>query len=218
MSLLKFLTAGRSFVGGNGEGGRYRLPCRRVLPKFAAKPNPFRATSLPETARPTEGGQASLGFFPVAAEEPQPESAPIQHETVAPAASAEAPANVESAASVAAPSAVSAPSAPAAAAGEKRPSWLAVRGERLAKWWRSGGRSARPAIPRFERPAVQGELRLESVKVVRNDLSDSDLEVVKAKPATANRAGAIASSSAAVSATAARWSRAGARFFGAGTT
>jgi hypothetical protein len=33
------------------------------------------------------------------------------------------------------------------------------------------------------KPLVQGELSLGRVKVVRNDLSDSDLEVVEAKPA-----------------------------------
>jgi len=39
-------------------------------------------------------------------------------------------------------------------------------------------RSARAAAP----PAVQGELSLEKVKVVRNDLSDSDLELVASQP------------------------------------
>ncbi len=39
------------------------------------------------------------------------------------------------------------------------------------------------AIPRFNKPMVQVELSLESVKVVRNDLSDSDLEVVPSRAA-----------------------------------
>jgi hypothetical protein len=213
MSLLKFLTAGRSFVGGNGDGSRYRLPCRRALPKFAAKPNPFRATSVPETARATEHTEASHGFFPFAAEEQQPELAPIQPQAAEPAAvtETESPAAVGSAANVAAPS------APTPAAEAQPVSRIATRMARLMEWWRSGGRSARPAIPRFGRPAVQGELRLESVRVVRNDLSDSDLEVVKAKPA-AKRAGATASGSAAAPAMEGRWSRVSARFFGAGGT
>jgi hypothetical protein len=33
--------------------------------------------------------------------------------------------------------------------------------------------------------AIQGELRLEQVKVVRNDLSDTDLELVELRPRTA---------------------------------
>lgn len=39
-------------------------------------------------------------------------------------------------------------------------------------------RTKRPAIPVFGKPAVQSELSLETVKVVRNDLADADLEVV----------------------------------------
>ena len=42
---------------------------------------------------------------------------------------------------------------------------------------RKGARSA--SIPRFGKPAVQGELLLENIKVVRNDLSDADLEIVQ---------------------------------------
>jgi hypothetical protein len=38
-----------------------------------------------------------------------------------------------------------------------------------------------PAIPRSAKPPVQGELSLDRIKVVRNDLSDADLEVVAAK-------------------------------------
>jgi hypothetical protein len=34
-------------------------------------------------------------------------------------------------------------------------------------------------------PVVQGELRLERVKVMRNDLSDSDLELVLLRPRAA---------------------------------
>ena len=46
-------------------------------------------------------------------------------------------------------------------------------------------KTVKPAIPRFTKPPVQGELSLDKIKVVRNDLSDADLEVVPAKsPAT----------------------------------
>jgi len=41
-------------------------------------------------------------------------------------------------------------------------------------------KSARPAVPR---ETVQGELSLDKVKPVRNDLSDSDLELAKVKRA-----------------------------------
>ncbi|MCX6930379.1 MAG: hypothetical protein NT154_45310, partial [Verrucomicrobia bacterium] len=54
---------------------------------------------------------------------------------------------------------------------------------RLVKRPRSAG--AKSVVPRFEKQPVQGELSLESIKVVRNDLSDADLEVVPARPPAA---------------------------------
>jgi hypothetical protein len=39
-------------------------------------------------------------------------------------------------------------------------------------------RAKKSAIPRFKEPPVQSELCLDNVHVVRNDLSDADLEVV----------------------------------------
>ena len=42
-------------------------------------------------------------------------------------------------------------------------------------------------IPRFGKPAVQTELSLDRVKVVRNSLEDSDLEVVTADTATSTQ-------------------------------
>jgi hypothetical protein len=60
----------------------------------------------------------------------------------------------------------------------------------LLGWWQP--KAARPAIPNFHKPMVQGELSLDSVKVVRNDLRDSDLEIlaggrVQANPTPATR-------------------------------
>ena len=40
------------------------------------------------------------------------------------------------------------------------------------------GQAMLPAIPRFGKPRVQGELSLDKVKVVRGDLTHADLEVV----------------------------------------
>jgi hypothetical protein len=45
--------------------------------------------------------------------------------------------------------------------------------------------AAKPAIPRFPKPPMQGELSLDRIKVLRNDLSDADLEIVPAKSPTA---------------------------------
>lgn len=41
------------------------------------------------------------------------------------------------------------------------------------------GRPKLGGIPRFGKPAVQGELSLDKVKVVRSDLNHTDLEVVR---------------------------------------
>jgi hypothetical protein len=60
---------------------------------------------------------------------------------------------------------------------------------RMSVWTEKlGGRFARscakpisPAIPQFNKPPVQGELSLDRVQVMRNDLSDADLEIVPAR-------------------------------------
>jgi hypothetical protein len=84
---------------------------------------------------------------------------------------------------------------------------------------RSGGKAAKPAIPRFPKPAVQGELSLERIKVVRNDLSDADLEVVPARASSAPAATApaprlIEKAEGAKTA----WGRVTSRILGAGRT
>lgn len=42
--------------------------------------------------------------------------------------------------------------------------------------------TAKPAIPQWGKPPLQGELSLDRVKVVRNDLSLADMEIVPVKP------------------------------------
>ena len=84
---------------------------------------------------------------------------------------------------------------------------------------RPRGKAAKPAIPRFTKPPVQGELSLDKIKVVRNDLSDADLEVVPAKqpaaPASA-APGVRAEERAGVGE--GSWGRVTTRMFGAGKT
>ncbi len=46
------------------------------------------------------------------------------------------------------------------------------------------GRPHLPSIPRFGRPAVQGELSLEKLQVLRGDLAHADLEVANREPAS----------------------------------
>jgi len=46
-------------------------------------------------------------------------------------------------------------------------------------------KAAKPAIARFPKPPVQVELSLDKIKVMRNDLSDADLEVIEGRVPTA---------------------------------
>jgi hypothetical protein len=77
----------------------------------------------------------------------------------------------------------------------------------------------KPAIPRFSKTPVQGELSLDRIKVVRNDLSDADLQVVPASvpPAPAKPSPARPTAKP-VQSEERRWGRFAAGLFGAGKT
>jgi hypothetical protein len=169
MSLLRLLTAGKSLVGLKKSETRYHLPSERALPKFGSKKNPFRATALPEQGQPA----------PEKANEPRVDPSVSVHEEKAqdrpevvseppnnPAAVTEIPAAVTEAASHNNQGDGGRLERP-----ERRTS--AVRAFLL--WGRAKAR--RTGIPNG-RPLVQGELSLDKVKVVRNDLSESDVEIV----------------------------------------
>jgi hypothetical protein len=63
--------------------------------------------------------------------------------------------------------------------------WVGEVAQRAAFWcldhnpFSAIGRPQLPPIPRFGKQAVQGELSLDKVKVVRGDLAHADLEVVE---------------------------------------
>jgi len=63
----------------------------------------------------------------------------------------------------------------------RKSGWLA----KVGSWLAPRKKQPKSAVPQFMRPPMQGELRLDNVKVVRNDLSDADIEVVPAKAAAA---------------------------------
>lgn len=76
----------------------------------------------------------------------------------------------------------------AAARQERGNGWVSQLGSKLSSLVSQKPKAARGAIPRFNGAPVQGELSLDSIKVVRNDLSDADLEVVTRKAAPAQKA------------------------------
>ena len=71
----------------------------------------------------------------------------------------------------------------------------------------------------MSREPLQGELSLDKVKVVRNDLADADLEVVPAKSAVRSAGAGPVSQPVARGATAdSAWTRFATRVFGADAT
>lgn len=159
MSLGKLLTTGKSLVGLH-DGSRYKMR-NGALPKFNSKKNPFaQKAPTQQTFTPMEEAAAKLKEtkrLPAVAVEPTP-----------------------------------ATKQPAAAKSEFMAKILGMLRSTLAKLnpltWLPKRKPAEPksAIPRFDKPGVvQGELSLDNIKVVRNDLSDADVEVVpmKSRPA-----------------------------------
>ena len=241
MSLLRLLRAGKSLVGGGESGGRYRLVNGPALPKFGSDKNPFRepvrvkqGTAAPEVAAmpsslpfkepmpdltiavQTEG---AIREQPMKLEEQKPAVESVKKEKrvgIRPAFETNAKPEVQEAVTsdgkVVAGNATGVVAAGARAAA--RVLRLNSKLNPLFGWVRPKG-GAR-ALPRTD-AMVQGELSLDRVKVMRNDLSDSDLEIVPArKPAPVPSPApelAAASNSPARS-----WERVASRLFGAGKT
>ncbi len=87
----------------------------------------------------------------------------------------------------------------------QRPAKVAREEQGWRSWFSFFGRFK----PHARRPLVQGEMTLETLKVVRNDLSEADLEVVPAKLAPIAEPAPAANDT---QATCSVWSRAAAQF------
>lgn len=175
MNPVDLLAVTESLVETKDTAGRYRLPKRSPLPKFGSPKNPFAARPSEEVRQPDSA--------------PKPVAPPTPASAVTPPPMAPAPRSgrrnlvARGAALLATASAKARRSGAALLDSTVRP----VR--RLGNWF---GRIARKAAPlRRLSPPVQAELSLENVKVVRNDLRDSDLEVVSLRSATSRKVSAI---------------------------
>jgi hypothetical protein len=174
MSLLRYLATGKSLVGMRDTESRYRMRTRNLLPKFGSAKNPF----APAAAKPESPGgspnapagkleTASL-FEPPSMERPKPVET---KEAKAPArqpVKADLPAKAEVK--------LMATPAPSSAAPKPRrwTAWIRkLNPLSLLPPMRGGGGRNRTA----HKP-VQAELTLEKVRVVRNDLNDTDFEIV----------------------------------------
>lgn len=196
MSLGKLLATGRSLVGGAPDAGRYNISERNRLPKFRAAKNPFAQPPAPATPEAVTRIESS----------PVPAPAPVAAPSLPPEVAVRAEAPSEPTANIVAQPA---PMAKAtltqrltswwsmARTGAVRVMavvwpWLKAMAARLGGWL--GGamklfkrREPKPLIPRFGKPAVQAELSLDNVKVLRSDLVESDLEVIEADTSTGTR-------------------------------
>ena len=209
MSLLRLLTTGKHLVGVKETERRYRLTSQRLLPQFGPARNPFRdrgkldpvqaeACSLENHARNNASGDKRV--IPRADGKPTPALPGL---AVNRALSASA-----------------------------RGTWLAEASRlraavllgkwrtRLSRWsWRPRGKAAKPAILLSTKQPAQEDLSLDKIKVVRNDLSDADLEVVLAKQPVAQASaapGVRAEARAGVGE--GTWGRVTTRMFGPGKT
>jgi hypothetical protein len=193
MSLVRLLTTGKSLIGLQSPDNRYRMRSRYLLPKFGSAKNPF-----------AESGESNSA--PVSADTAEP--AAIAKYQMSP--SELAAARLKETKRLPAATIAAFQAADAQAAAEARSAWSArfkagVQGftdkavrapiawikqwihklDPFARWARRKS-EAKPAIPPFNKVApLQGELSLDKIKVVRNDLNEADVEVVPVKATVA---------------------------------
>ena len=159
MSLLRLLTAGKSLIGVQNAAGRYRMTDPKAMPKFGEGRNPFQVK--------TRKGQKS---------EDRSQTSDVSGSITEKVENAVEPVAVR----------IPQPASVSPVAGKASPTrgWISKLGSLKSMLRRDVRRSSRPAK---ELRPVQGELSLESVKVVRNDLSESDLEVVPLRSGAVTR-------------------------------
>jgi hypothetical protein len=191
MSLVRLLTAGRSLIGAK-EATRYKDSPRGSLPKFGPKteapsfkPN---ISTKPEASslklQTSEKPQASS----LKAEACQVAQVPVRvEERGGDGSSPEPRASVEkmiSGTSHPQPAQAQSVSSSGVKPTPQRGDWLGRFVDVLSMAFGSRPKAAKRPLPQFSKPLVQGELSLDNITVLRNDLSDSDLEVAPAKSRT----------------------------------
>jgi hypothetical protein len=176
MSLLKLLSAAKSLDGSKPMPSPYKMKSARFLPKFGSPKNPF-ARAKSDSAKPASDRLETGSLF---GDEPKAEPA-----APAPIPAAKAPVAketkpiVEPEKKIEAKPANAAPAAAAPTAKAPKSAGVAEFIKKLnpLKHLPKRRPEARPARPKVAR-AAQGELSLEKVRPLRNELNDSDLEFV----------------------------------------
>jgi len=206
MSLMRLLTAGKSWVGQKDPGTRYRMTDPRAMPKFGSG-NPFagKAAGLAKAgtpcAEPAEAGTACAEVAGAGFGEQQREVCGLVNsdslrkdstlrlteprEQKAAEAEASEIASEDGAAPGASRVMTESENSSTGANGNPEVAAQRVRVKAGSGWLRKvtgvfGGRRKRDSAS-MAVPPVQCELSLDKVKVVRNDLSDTDVEIVRRK-------------------------------------
>lgn len=179
MNLGKLLAAGKSVKSGR-EGASYRANKQVYLPKFGSAKNPFKSEATQPSMEAC--GNAAAQPLTTVDSRPLPREGEISATARADlAAKPEAP-TAKSIFNTSAPKAQKQP-IPAAAQEKKTADWASkfnpasLFRSASAKTETKSGAGAGAA----KTTAMQTELSLDSVKVVHNDLSDADVEVVPMK-------------------------------------
>lgn len=168
MSLLRLLTTGRSLVGLKEIENRYRLTSQRLLPQFGPVKNPFHDSGDPAPKQPVACPSQNPGRDGTSAQ-----SCGIRRPHGNPAT------DQSSGLQDRAVSARKSGNHRAVVLCSRFVGFLGVLGATVMEMCRRRrGQAAKPVISRFTRQTVQGELTLDKIKVVRNDLNDADLEIV----------------------------------------
>jgi hypothetical protein len=183
MSLLRLLSAGKSLMGVKDADSPYRMTTQNLLPKFGSAKNPFAPT--PKSEPPPYLPDA----VPAPASE-SPSSEPAHLETI-PLFEAKTAQAATRARVTAADPAMIPPKEPAQPAKQADVFTTVVSTKKpvvRAKWaakinpisYLLRGRSSakKPVNSKTAKSPVQTELSLEKVKVIRNELHDSDLELI----------------------------------------
>ena len=209
MNFTRLLAAGKSLIGMRDEHTPYRMRQKNFLPKFDSPKNPFSKAEKPDavgaspsapvspTAQPVQ--PAIMETSPLFAEQAKPAAQPIPLKEAAPKAAEPiavpvppqpalvslAPATDDILCTYHAPRAKSSP-AKTVRKPELKTSWMDkvnplnyLPGQN-SNFTHKNNKSAQAQ--------VQAELSLENVRVIRNDLSDSDLEVISSGKSAKNDA------------------------------
>ena len=178
MKLGKLLAASTSIMKGQ-MGISYRSNKQTYLPKFVSPKNPFQA----EAAEP-----ASQADSPAAAEETPKPAAASASEQAAPRPTRVAPPETPVAAPIKTVSGKT-QKIPASPVSEKKSAWAGRLGPKSifkAVVSKTVGSPGPGTMGKAQKPMeTQTELSLDAVRVVHNDLSDVDVEVVPMKSRSA---------------------------------